>query len=237
LKYLSLLFILFFIGCNHKSYPVTTNPTEETLSLDAIQKSVCRIHTMDGGFGSGFFFKTDDDTKYHIMTSAHVVENSPLVKIELFYNGYKSEPYLGRVVEGAWNIEQMGYAPHQIMKGVKPVDTAIIELDKFTDYPEAIPLELAPEDYEYKEEIIKSAGFPKGAAQSSWLGIAEPHEDFLLFEPIPLKGRSGSPLVNTKNQVIGIITTNYGLAVRIDVVREFLFPVPPSPPTEEQGKI
>lgn len=214
-----LLFLLGIVGCEKETRLLAT---ENSLSLDPVYKSVCLVTNSNGGRGTGFFYKGKDTSKYHIMTSGHVLDGAePIVMIELFYEGIKSKQYFANLIKIEMNIQKYGLS--SLLKHPNPVDVAILEMNKFEGYSAPNILELAPKGYVYKDEIVKSSGFPRGAWSHAWIGNVTKQSSFLLFEPVPAQGRSGSPIVNKNNQVLGVVTSTEGVAVRMDKIREVLF--------------
>ena len=178
-----------------------------------IGEATCKVKT-SRGVGTGTVFKENEKSLF-ILTAAHVISNElfePDSEVVLyFYNtGYKSSPIKGAVI---WSE----YSKTEVL------DIAVISVDKelFNDYPIPKPIPIADEGCEIsKSDVVLSYGCPSGNWPSGWKGhISDVSADRIMFLPMPLGGRSGSGIFDSKGEkIIGIIIWKTGTAVHLNTI-------------------
>lgn len=167
-----------------------TRPTEHEISK-RVAKSIVRVDTLKGT-GTGFFI-----TKKHIITNFHVVGFEFVVKIDLED---------GKTIEGT-------------VIAMDPInDLAIIELEKKIKVK---PLKIVSNPIVVEEEIRvihhafgSSKYYGKGTVTSRQEHSMRPSvfkkREFILFDAPVMGGASGSPLMNTDHEVVGVVTAMRG---------------------------
>lgn len=153
------------------------------------------------------------------MTAGHVVKKKVVDKttkaeteidqenmtVEFYVNGVNSKEIKARLVESKLNR-----ALHNLLLDVK--DCAILKVSKEDVAIENMPpiLKLAPNDTKIKVgDVVMSAGCPKLSWPSMFVGrvsgLGFRGDETFEFNPVIIPGRSGSPVLNEKHQVIGIV--------------------------------
>jgi serine protease Do len=137
------------------------------------------------GLGSGFVY----DTRGHILTNNHVVENADKITVT-FWDGVEAK---GTVVGTD-----------------KQSDVAVIKVDN-TSYP---PIPKGDSSKIKVGDLVMAVGSPFGLSQSVTTGIISAlernsveineYESFIQTDAAINKGNSGGPLVNMDGEVIGI---------------------------------
>jgi serine protease Do len=159
--------------------------------------------------GSGFLI----DTKGHVVTNAHVVEDADQVKVKLADEREFSAKVIGRD---------------------KRLDLAVLELYGAKDLPAAA---LGSSDALRVGEYVVAIGNPFGLGNTVTMGIvsakdraigAGPYDDFIQTDASINPGNSGGPLFNLKGEVIGINTAinpngrGIGFAIPVDALKDVL---------------
>lgn len=185
---------------------LTTTAFAEKLSMKQILEATCRVHTIEGGYGTGTCINHING-KYQILTNQHVVSNKDDVTVEFFKNGYKTLPIKGKVI---WRAHDNNLA----------IDFAIIEVleQYFGEHPPRIIKVVNKEHRLKKRQVFITAGCP----QARWARALEGHvvdiDSIIYFTPPPLPGQSGSGIfVNivdkngeTNTRLAAIITWYFG---------------------------
>jgi len=163
--------------------------------LDNIYKSIVRIqsHIAEFNFiqpykslhdaqsiGTGFFI----NNKGYILTCAHVVSNS--VKIWITIPSFGKDIYIAKVIS---------FYPEMDIAILKTTD---IKIKNF--------LKLGNSDNIFPGETVNAIGYPMGQDKVKFTkGIISGRQDNSIQTDTPLNpGNSGGPLMNEKNEVIGI---------------------------------
>ncbi|GIW86614.1 MAG: hypothetical protein KatS3mg108_0938 [Isosphaeraceae bacterium] len=163
------------------------------------------------GTGSGFVY----DTKGHILTNNHVVENATRIVVT-FHDGAQ--------------------APAQIVGTYPDADIAVIKVD-LTSYP---PLKLGSTRNLHVGDWVLAVGSPFGLSQTVTAGIISAterdnlginrFEAFLQTDASINPGNSGGPLVDMDGRVVGInsaiatmtrASAGVGFAIPIDMAVRF----------------
>jgi serine protease Do len=157
--------------------------------------------------GSGFLI----DTKGHVVTNAHVVDDADQVKVKLADEREFSAKVVGRD---------------------KRLDLAVLELYGAKDMPAAA---LGSSDALRVGEYVVAIGNPFGLGNTVTMGIvsakdraigAGPYDDFIQTDASINPGNSGGPLFNLKGEVIGINTAisregrGIGFAIPVDALKD-----------------
>nr|WP_295900593.1 serine protease [uncultured Bdellovibrio sp.] len=102
----------------------------------------------------------------------------------------------------------------------KGIDYAIVELDR--DVQDVTPMKIAPETVFTRGEALLSLSYPLGLPLKKDLGkVLEDSSDrnYLKLEVDTFEGSSGSPLFNTKGEVVGILSTGMEDILEDDIYR------------------
>lgn len=190
------------------------------------QDGVCTIislHPTRGeiGMGTGFVFQETPD-EYRVMTAEHVIMKHPNINhVAIFHElGYH-----------AYILEKKTYDESR--------DLAILGFKKRKD--RHYVFKLAP-DYSFKkgERALAMTVSPADALTMKWIyfGMPNPGSDHeLLFHGGGTKGNSGGPILNAKQQVVGILTKVSGsgnvISSRVPSVVQKAVPVPEARTTQK----
>jgi serine protease Do len=162
--------------------------------------------------GSGFIA----DSRGHIVTNAHVVDDADEVKVKLADEKEYSAKVIGRD---------------------KRLDLAVLELEGATELPAAALGSSA--DLRVGEYVV-AIGNPFGLGHTVTMGIvsakdraigAGPYDDFIQTDASINPGNSGGPLFNLKGEVVGINTAinpngrGIGFAIPVDALKDVLDPL------------
>jgi serine protease Do len=157
--------------------------------------------------GSGFII----DSKGHVVTNAHVVENADQVKVKLADEREFSAKVIGRD---------------------KQLDLAVLELSGADELPAAA---LGSSEVLRVGEYVVAIGNPFGLGHTVTMGIvsakdraigAGDYDDFIQTDASINPGNSGGPLFNLKGEVVGInaaINPNgrgIGFAIPVDALKD-----------------
>ncbi len=205
-------------------------PSSAFGGIEDIYYSVCRI-TDDRMIGTAFCYK-EDKNKYYCLTAGHC-HHTGKVLVDLFHDGY-----ILRVNGNFIDYKNISFTT---------TDYGIITIDKteIKDYSLLKPLKLASKIP--TKGIIWTLGCSDGSWPSLYKGrilnekdmrpmpyidklsysieLVKLTKDMVFFSPPPNQGRSGSPLLNDKYEVIGMIlmsggTGNGGIAVSVDTLKK-----------------
>ena len=169
----------------------TTNPKKDT----SYHLSVVKIQSTDlyydwwepfkgpensDSIGSGFFI----DDKGHILTCCHCVESAVTINISIPFEG-----------KNKYEAKVIGIAPNY--------DIAIL---KILNYKNKQFLKLGDSDKISFGDRVKAIGFPLGQTNLKYSeGTISGYHKYLFQTDTPINpGNSGGPLINDKNEVIGI---------------------------------
>jgi serine protease Do len=162
--------------------------------------------------GSGFLI----DSKGHVVTNAHVIDDADQVKVKLADEREFSAKVIGRD---------------------KRLDLAVLELYGAKDLPAA---SLGSSEALRVGEYVVAIGNPFGLGNTVTMGIvsakdraigAGPYDDFIQTDASINPGNSGGPLFNLKGEVIGINTAinpngrGIGFAIPVDALKDILGPL------------
>jgi serine protease Do len=157
--------------------------------------------------GSGFII----DSKGHVVTNAHVIDDANQVKVKLADEREFSAKVIGRD---------------------KRLDLAVLELYGAKDMPAAA---LGSSEKLRVGEYVVAIGNPFGLGNTVTMGIvsakdraigAGPYDDFIQTDASINPGNSGGPLFNLKGEVIGINTAmsaqgrGIGFAIPVDALKD-----------------
>ncbi len=177
-----------------------------------VKDSVVLIQT-DLGLGSGFVY----DTKGHIITNHHVIDNAETIQVTFLDGNITSATVVGTDIYS---------------------DLAVIELDSIDTVLHPVVLG-ASSDLAVGEPVA-AMGNPYGLSDTLTVGIASSLErtldaaggyvivDIIQIDAAINPGNSGGPLVNLKGQVVGVNTaiqsetgsfTGIGFAIPSDTVK------------------
>jgi len=219
-----IILILIFL------FSLVTIGEAKVYNMKEMMKAVVRIQSV-GNYGSGTIF-SESKTSYKIITNAHVVGESPLVKIDLFEDGKHIKRVDGKVV---WKQ----------LDSNRSIDLAIVSINKedLGDYAPNV-IKLAPSDTVVeKGNPVYSMGFPHARWPMGWWGEILESEDTLYFSPTPFAGQSGSAIFanigegeHRCTRIVGIIgwktwedkilstgkLGGYGIAMHISVLYDLM---------------
>jgi len=187
---------------------VTSEVTDSVPRLyNKCKKGVVYVNTLKmtetgliAGLGSGFVYKVTQEDKIQIITAAHVVFQKDIISIT-FYNGSIFNCKIINIDEGR--------------------DLALLELTTKADTnspdPEYIVLALANLSKVKIGEKVILIGHPLGLSWSITTGVISAIRKnlkgpgFIVFNAIQtdtdiIGGNSGGPLLNTKGEVLGIVS-------------------------------
>ena len=176
------------------------------LNLNQILEATARVGTIEN-YGSGTVV-AEQNGKYFILTSAHVVGEADEATVEFFTHGSKTLPIKGTV---AWRVHRRNTDEDFAMVTIPASSLS-------TWKPRIIPLI----DYDYSVQsntYVQSAGCPEARWPMAWEGrVTHDAGSRLIFTPPPTSGQSGAGLlVNVPNsrgelftKVGGIITWRVG---------------------------
>jgi len=157
--------------------------------------------------GSGFLI----DTKGHVVTNAHVIDDADEVKVKLADEREFSAKVIGRD---------------------KQLDLAVLELSGASDLS---PAALGSSDALRVGEYVVAMGNPFGLGHTVTMGIvsakdraigAGNYDDFIQTDASINPGNSGGPLFNLKGEVVGINTAinpngkGIGFAIPVDALKD-----------------
>lgn len=177
-----------------------------------VKDSVVLIQT-DLGLGSGFVY----DTKGHIITNHHVIDNAETIQVTFLDGNITSASVVGMDIYS---------------------DLAVIEIDTIDTFLH--PVVLGASSSLAVGEPVAAMGNPYGLSDTLTVGIASSLErtldaaggyvivDIIQIDAAINPGNSGGPLVNLKGQVVGVNTaiqsetgsfTGIGFAIPSDTVK------------------
>ncbi len=168
-----------------------------------------------GGSGSGCVIGVDEANVY-ILTAGHVVKSKDRIGWIYFTHG------------GQW-VGRMDFKVEKIQHD-QYIDLAILVVTKkeFTRAKVKIPtpLRIATIDIGTNKTIITS-GYPLGTWQNLFLGRTlrnrTPYR--MSFYPIIAKGRSGSPVINSRTEIVGVViqySKTNSWAMNLKQIRKFV---------------
>ncbi|WP_394825670.1 Do family serine endopeptidase [Pendulispora albinea] len=162
--------------------------------------------------GTGFLL----DTRGHVATNAHVVEDADHVRVRLADERELDAKVIGRDAK---------------------LDLAVLELQGIKDPRDLPAAELGSSASLRVGEYVVAIGNPFGLGHTVTIGIvsakgrsigAGPYDDFIQTDASINPGNSGGPLFNLKGEVVGINTAinpqgrGIGFAIPIDALKDVL---------------
>ena len=197
-------------------------------SLNDLGKCVCRIrcdsktfdpaqpyiNTNDGfGTGTGFLVE-DDNNNFYIFTAHHVISNNVDIGV-----------YFDAISQGErFKVDVLGYNPYLDVAILKlKIDT--MEDDQYNIIKNIPKFKIGNSDYIRQGDTITALGYALGAPH---LQISAGIISGRIFEPNRLqtdaqinKGNSGGPIVNSNNEVVGLVTSGVMFAHGISYATPF----------------
>ena len=197
---------------------------------EELYDSVVRIRA-EYGAGTGWVYKIQDDIIY-IMTAGHVL-SSPVLDEEGEHVGFeqnKEEP----VVDLFYGRKEKLGIPAKIVKWVYEENTAIdvgvvaVKVEDLGTYPSPKPLKLVTNKHKpLNGHVVFTIGCPmpndpRSPESPSVLRtyIFNIEEDVIWINSYVISGRSGSPLVDSHNRVIGMVIWRPGGCTSYTTIKE-----------------
>jgi len=168
--------------------------------------------------GSGFIIHRSG----YVLTNSHVVEHAGAIEVHL---------------------QDQRKFPARVVGRDSRTDLALLKVDAPGDLP-ALPL--GDSDALEVGELVQAVGNPFGLGQTVTMGIVSrkgpglrasgPFDDYIQTDAAINPGNSGGPLVNTRGEVVGIVTAvipnrQVGFAIPINLAKTLL------PELRDKGKI
>lgn len=223
---LGLLLLLAKVGIASAAYQdLLRSVVQIRTSQESIKTNEAGVESKSTSYkiGTGFFYKVDKDKEVvYIMTAGHVIgHRKQTIEVRTFWQD-----------SSRW----IGAKAHKVVydKNVVGMDGAIltIPIDKFPSYSKTIKWKKKREPVKINKVLI-TYGYPGGQWPSLIVAkIFSVRDDGLLIRPAGKPGRSGSPIMDEKaNIVLGILVRSnlkmgYSIILRIAPLVELLQSAP-----------
>jgi S1-C subfamily serine protease len=192
---------------------VETHLNFEKCTLNKKGKPVkCKQVKKDFGSGSGFFLSDGDKRSRHLVTADHVCSLNPMFKIKLKVRGFMNQLMIRDISMGSIDIHMDdGYQKEvEVVQSSRDLDLCVMEShtkERALTLSEKSPERGhryfnigAPLGIHGEGLLIQQSGLYSGSKEVDEQG----EFDFYSFASAP--GSSGSPIMNKKGHVVGMVS-------------------------------
>ncbi|WP_374073676.1 serine protease [Bdellovibrio bacteriovorus] len=154
-----------------------------------------------------------------VLTAGHCMQSKERCAGTKFMFGWNLQKSLTKTVRDA-DVYHCKNVIEQKTHRAKGIDYAIVELDR--DVENVTPVKIAEEKTLGRGEEVVSLSYPLGIPLKKDIGkVAEysPEKNLFKVEVDTFAGSSGSPLFNTNNELIGILSTGMEDFLEDDIFR------------------